>query len=184
MRYPTVFLDRDGVLNDDRVAGDGWVLTPSEMVLLPGAAEAVARLNRAGCVVIVVTNQSCVGRGLLDRAALGAIHDRLRAELARAGAHLDAIYTCPHRPDDGCACRKPRPGLLLRAAAERPIDFSRAVMIGDRQSDLEAAARVGCAGVLVLSGAGLASLADPSDSGPRPVHTAADLAAAVDWVLA
>ncbi|MBI2300031.1 MAG: HAD-IIIA family hydrolase [Armatimonadetes bacterium] len=162
----------------------GWVLQPDELVLLPGAGTAVARLNQAGVLVCAVTNQSCIGRGLLDLRVLGAIHDRLRLLLEAEGARLDGIYTCPHRPDDGCACRKPRPGLLLQAAARHRVDFSRAVVVGDNLTDIEAGRRTGCRTILVRTGDGATSLAALPAWAHQPDHLAADLPAAVDWILA
>src|SRR5438132_1097762 len=114
LRGVTVFLDRDGTLNRD----SGYVTTPDALVLFPGVVEALARLNRAGVRVVVITNQSGIARGLLDNSTLEQIHDRLRALLEAGGASLDAIYVCPHAPDEGCACRKPGTALAERAVAD------------------------------------------------------------------
>jgi mannose-1-phosphate guanylyltransferase / phosphomannomutase len=146
----TVFLDRDGVINEDTDLID----RPERLRLLPGAAEGIALLNRAGLEVIVVTNQPVVARGLCSLETLNAIHERLRAELALAGAHVDAIYFCPHHPEThhgegveslrvACACRKPQPGMILRAVRERGADLRASVLIGDRRSDRDAARRAG-----------------------------------------
>lgn len=181
----TVFLDRDGVINEEI----DLLATPDEFRLLPGAAEAVARLNAAGMTVVVVTNQSVVARGLCTPAGLEAIHDRMRDLLAGAGARVDAVYFCPHHPEthhrDGgdpalrvaCGCRKPAPGMLLRAAREHGIDLAAAVMVGDRPTDVLAARRAGVRSILVGS-------RPPADADPRPDARAASLSDAVDLLLA
>ncbi len=175
-----VLMDRDGVLNEDR---PDFVKHPGELVLIPGAAEAVARLNRAGIKVAVCTNQSCVGRGIVRPDMLEQIHVHLRERLARAGAHVDAIFVCPHAPWERCACRKPAPGLLRDALRRFRADPAEAVMIGDTRRDMEAAAAVGCARHLVRTGQGARTQADglPRDVLPVAVHD--DLAAAVAALL-
>ena len=153
-----VFVDRDGTLNEMVFDPDHGVLdspfTPDRLVLRPGAARFVAGLNRAGLAVIVVTNQPGLAKGALTVGGLQAIHQRLIELLAREGARLDAIYHCPHHPSGSvggdrqfvgeCDCRKPKPGLLLRAAAEREGDLARSYMVGDGTVDVAAgrAARV------------------------------------------
>jgi heptosyltransferase-2 len=176
----TVFIDRDGTLNRDT----GYVKTPDELDLLPGACKAVARLNRAGARVIVITNQSGVARGFFTLADLDAIHARLRAELAAAGASLDAIYYCPHHPDDGCLCRKPQPGLIERAIQDLGVDPSVAYVIGDQTRDVELARRIGARAVLVMSGPSSAeALENLKSEGAAPERVASSLAEAVDWIL-
>ncbi len=181
---PAVFLDRDGVLTRE----DEWVLAAAQVELLPGAARAVARLNAAGLPVIVVTNQSALARGWLDERGLRAIHARLGELLAAEGARLDAIYHCPHHPSEGegalrtaCACRKPAPGMLLRAAREHGLDLARSWMIGDALRDLEAAWTAGARAALVLTGKGAGEV---ERAVRRPDLVAADAAAAVDAILA
>jgi D-glycero-D-manno-heptose 1,7-bisphosphate phosphatase len=137
------FLDRDGVINK-RAPGDGYITRPQEFELLPGVAEAIALLNRAGFLVIVVTNQRGIARGLYSQSDLAQIHAKMKNDLAAAGAHLDAIYFCPHDREPPCDCRKPSPGMLLTAAAEHDIDLSNSWMIGDSDSDREAGRRAGC----------------------------------------
>ncbi|WP_265446747.1 D-glycero-alpha-D-manno-heptose-1,7-bisphosphate 7-phosphatase [Flexivirga meconopsidis] len=138
--FDIVFLDRDGTLNVHR---PGYIADPAELVLLPGAAGAVRRCNEAGCVVVLVTNQRGMATGELSREQLLAVHRRLVEELAAAGAHLDAIQVCPHQADS-CDCRKPRPGLLLRALDRAGwADPARCVLVGDQPSDLQAAAAAG-----------------------------------------
>lgn len=139
---PAAFLDRDGVLNH-RIPGDTYVTRPEELRVLPHAAEGVRELARRGYLTVVVTNQRGVGRGLMSLADLEAVHARLRAELAAGGARLDGIYACPHDRDAGCECRKPRPGLLLRAARELGIDLARSLLVGDSERDLEAGRAAG-----------------------------------------
>lgn len=144
-----VFLDRDGVLNRD---SDDFIKTPEELELLPGAAEAVARLNAAGFLCVVITNQSGIARGLFAEDALASLHVKLRAELAAGGGRLDAIYYCPHGPDDGCDCRKPATGMLLRAAEDHGVDLAASWVIGDRPGDIACGAAVGARAILVLTG--------------------------------
>jgi len=156
-KWSAIFLDRDGVICREV----SYLRSIRHLRLLPRAARSVRRLNQAGVSVILATNQSVVARKGLSPARLEEIHEELARRLAKAGAHLDAIYICPHHPTDGagkyrrvCACRKPKPGMLLRAAKEHGIRLSQSVMIGDKLSDLEAGRRAGCATVLVLSGQG------------------------------
>jgi D-glycero-D-manno-heptose 1,7-bisphosphate phosphatase len=158
---PALFLDRDGVLTRE----DDWVLAPHQVELLPGAAEGLRRLNLAGVPAVVVTNQSALARGWIDERGLAAIHARLAELLAEQGARVDAIYHCPHHPTAGagdltraCDCRKPEPGLLVRAARELGLDLSASWMVGDAGRDLEAAWRAGARAALVRSGKGAAEL--------------------------
>ncbi len=170
-----VFLDRDGVLNLETPA---FVRSLADWRPIPESLDAVARLSRADHPVIVITNQSGVGRGLLDRATLDAIHDRLRAQVEAAGGRVDAIYDCPHTPEDGCPCRKPRAGLLERAAREGGFALAGVPFVGDRWTDVEAARAVGARPILVGEGAGSAS-----GSVGDGVERYPDLAAFVDRYL-
>ncbi len=136
-----VLLDRDGVLNVDRA---DYVKHPGELVLLPGAAAAVARLNRAGYAVAVCTNQSPIGRGIFDEAMLARIHEALREGLAREGAKLDAIFHCPDAPGPHSTRRKPAPGMLIEALAMFAADAPATPFVGDSLRDLQAAAAIGC----------------------------------------
>ncbi len=176
-----VLIDRDGVLNEDRPDS---VKSPEELVLLPGAAEAVARLNRAGLPVAVVTNQSVVGRGLIDEAALARIHGALAEGLARSGARLDALIWCPDPPDRPTRRRKPGPGMLEEALARFEASPDEAVMIGDSLTDLQAAAAAGCARILVRTGKGRSTEAAGLPPDLLPVSVYDDLAAAVAACLA
>jgi len=151
-----VFFDRDGVLNIDH----GYVAEPERLEWIPGARRAVARLNAAGVLAIVVTNQSGVGRGMFDAAAVDAFHASMQQALARDGAHIDAFYVCPFHAEAKVAAfrhpdhpdRKPNPGMILRAMADWDIDPARAVLVGDKDSDLEAARRAGIAGLFFPGG--------------------------------
>jgi D-glycero-D-manno-heptose 1,7-bisphosphate phosphatase len=173
-----ILLDRDGVLNLDRPDS---VKSPAELVLLPGAAAAVARLNQAGRLVVVCTNQSVVGRGIIDEAKLAHIHDKLRAELVRAGARLDAVFHCPDHPQRPGPRRKPAPGMLREAMTRFRVAPSESVMIGDSLIDLEAAVAAGCARVLVRSGKGRATQVAGLPREVLPVAIHEDLAG---WVAA
>lgn len=143
-----VFLDRDGTLNEEV----GYVTRPELLTLIFGAAEAVAELCRTGWRVFLFTNQAGIGRGLCTEDDLTAIHAKLTAQIEAAGGTLSGIYYCPHAPDANCDCRKPLPGLLLRAAQEHDLDLCECVVIGDSQRDIAAGQAVGCKTVLVLTG--------------------------------
>jgi D-glycero-D-manno-heptose 1,7-bisphosphate phosphatase len=143
-----VFLDRDGTLNVKRPRGS-YVAHPDQLELLPGAAAAVARLNRAGLRTCLVTNQRGIALGLMSNADLDAVHERLVALLGAEGGRLDAIYACPHE-EGQCSCRKPAPGLLLRAQAEQPeIDFARSVIVGDAATDMQVGRALGLHTVMI-----------------------------------
>lgn len=147
-RLQAVFLDRDGVIN---VRRDDYVKTPEDFQILPAAAKAVATLTAAHIPVFVMTNQSAIGRGLMTEADLAAIHRAMLDILAEHGGRIAGIFHCPHTPWDGCECRKPRPGLLLRAAAEHELDLSWCLMIGDSESDMLAGQAAGCQAIRVGS---------------------------------
>lgn len=173
-----VFLDRDGVVT---VEGGAYVTRPDDLRLLSGAAEAVARLTAAGWPVFLFTNQAGVGRGCLTLETLEAIHARLCAEIGAAGGHLTSIYACIHAPEAGCDCRKPKPGLLLQAAAEHSLDLSACYVVGDSPRDIAAAHAAGCRALLVLTGH--TPVYDAATFPPPPPdHVFPDLAAAADWL--
>lgn len=150
-----VFLDRDGVVNEESA---DFVRSADQWHPLPGSLEAIARLCEAGYRVVIISNQSGLARGLFDRAALEAIHARLRSEVARFGGRIDGIFVCPHLPSAGCECRKPRPGLIRQAESALGLDARGAPFVGDRASDLRAARAAGCRPVLVESGRGFPEL--------------------------
>lgn len=147
---PAVFLDRDGTLVDD----PGFLRDPDDVRLLPGVTEALATLERAGYRLVVITNQSGIGRGLLTDSDLLAVNERIGALLAAAGVTIQAWRHCPHLPDDGCACRKPGTALHREVAEELAIDLAASWCVGDRLGDVTAAAALGGRGVLVLTGHG------------------------------
>jgi len=158
---PAVFFDRDGTLNVDA----GFITTAEQLELLPGAAEAVRAVNRAGYLAVVVTNQPVIARGDCTEAGLRLIHNKLETLLGREGAYLDKIYYCPHHPHAGysgerpelkieCECRKPKPGMIRHAAAEMRIDLARSWMVGDSTFDILAASQAGIRSVLVATGNG------------------------------
>lgn len=178
---PVVFLDRDGVINRD---SPDYIRSPGEFVFIPGSPQAIARLNRAGISVIVVTNQSGVKRGLFSPRTLALIHDKMVAGIRAVGGDIRDIFFCPHHPDEGCYCRKPRPGLLRQAQARYNLDLSAAVMVGDSATDMQAAWRAGCGTtVLVLTGNGETALRTLEQRKMAPDVVCADLAGAVDWIL-
>ncbi len=180
-KAPVVYLDRDGTLNFD----PGYLNQPEQLRLLPGAGQAVARLNRAGFKTVVLSNQSGLARGLITQDQLEAIHQRLRELLAKDGARLDGIFVCPHHPDEGCACRKPAPGLVHRAQRELGVSHDHAIVIGDKASDVELARNVGALAVFVRSGnVPEEEQARMAERGLAPDYVARDLTGAVRWILA
>ncbi len=146
-----VILDRDGVINRD---SSEFVKSVDEWIPLPGSIRAIAELDRAGFTVTVASNQSGIARGLLDRNALRAMHRKLRRLVAAEGGRVDRIVVCPHGPDDGCSCRKPKPGLLRRLARHYKTQLEGVPVIGDSLRDLQAAAKTGAGPILVRSGNG------------------------------
>lgn len=146
-----VILDRDGVINRDSAA---FVKTPAEWIPLPGSIQAIAALSAAGYTVTIASNQSGLARGLFDRNALRAMHRKLRRLVTSAGGHVDRIVVCPHGPDEGCDCRKPAPGLLMRLGRYYRTCLAGTPVIGDSLRDLEAAARAGARPILVRTGNG------------------------------
>ena len=176
-----VLLDRDGVINVDRPDS---VKTLDELVLIPGSAAAIARLNAAGIRVAVVSNQSVVGRGVIPPRQLDVIHERLAEMLAGEGARLDALYVCTDPAGAPSQRRKPRPAMLIEALQRFGVQPGQTPMIGDDLRDLEAAHAAGCLRVLVRTGKGAATQAAGIPTSLLPVAVHADLAAAVDALLA
>jgi len=175
-----VFLDRDGVINENRA---DHVKCWSEFRFLPGAIDAIARLSQTGVRVFVVTNQAIVNRGLVSRETVDGINHRMVREIAARGGCVEAVAYCPHRPDERCYCRKPQPGLLLRLARGHRLRLTDSVVIGDALSDLQAGAAVGCRTVLVLTGRGRDQLPQFKVAHVDRLTVALDLNAAVDLLL-
>lgn len=178
-----VFLDRDGVINEEV----DLLHRVDQLALIDGSAGAIARLNAAGVRVIVVTNQPVVARGLCTEADIDAIHAALERQLGDRGARVDAIYYCPHHENADlmeyrtvCSCRKPRIGMLAAAAERFGLDLGRSYVVGDRTADIQAGANAGCTTILVQTGYAGKDGKHPA----TPTHTCADLAAAVDFILA
>jgi D-glycero-D-manno-heptose 1,7-bisphosphate phosphatase len=182
-----VFMDRDGTISEEV----GYVNHVSRYRVFPFAAEAVRALNEAGWLAVLVTNQAGVARGYFKEELIGEVHGVLASELERGGARLDAVYYCPHHPTVGespyrfdCDCRKPRPGLLLRAARELDLDLSRCWMVGDRYSDTELARNAGARSALVLTGYGRGELEHQSQAwSHRPDLVAENLLEAVKKIV-
>jgi D-glycero-D-manno-heptose 1,7-bisphosphate phosphatase len=152
--------------------------------MFPFAAPAIRRLNEVNFATVVITNQSGVARGYYPESLVHAVHELMTTQLAEQGAHLDALYYCPHKGDDACACRKPKPGMLQRAAREHCLGLSRSYVVGDRYGDVELARNVGARGVLVRTGYGAGEIQWHSAKWPAPPDFIADdLASAVEWVL-
>lgn len=179
LSHAAVFVDRDGTLNQDA----GYITSPEQLVVFPGVPEAIARLNALPVKVILVTNQSAIGRGLMSEKDLEAIHARLSSILRPSGATIDGIFVCPHHPRECCACRKPQTGLIEEAVARFSLDLSQCFFVGDKRSDLEAAQKAGIPGILVMTSPYSAGAMQAGDEGKMPIaHVADTFARAVDWI--
>jgi len=181
MNNKIIILDRDGTINRD---SDDYIKSPEEWQPLPGALEAIARLSQAGWHLVIASNQSGLGRGLFDVATLNAMHTKFYKLLAAAGGRVDAVFYCPHGPEEACQCRKPQPGLFEQIRERYGLDLKGVPAVGDSLRDLQAGAAAGCDPHLVLTGKGEA-LRDQ----PLPAHFPAgtrvhpDLGAFADWLL-
>ncbi|MEW6562626.1 MAG: D-glycero-beta-D-manno-heptose 1,7-bisphosphate 7-phosphatase [Pseudomonadota bacterium] len=173
-----IILDRDGVINYDSAQ---FIKSPEEWKPIPGSLEAIARLSQADYRVVVATNQSGVGRGLFDMPMLNAIHDKMLKAVAQAGGRIDAVFFCPHTPEAGCNCRKPKSGMIEEIAARYNADLTGVPSVGDSLRDLQASAALGAQPILVLTGKGQKTQA----KGDLPEGTLVypDLAAAVDTLV-
>lgn len=171
-----VFIDRDDTLCKDV----HYCRRPEDLKLLPGAGEAVSRLNKAGFLVVVITNQSGIARGIITEEDLHRIHEKMKKDLVLHGAHVDRIYYCPHHPDDGCACRKPGTLLIERAVEDLDIQLEDSYMVGDRLFDMEMARRTGTTAVLVLPPE---RLGETEEAEAISSYVAPDLEEAVGWIL-
>jgi D-glycero-D-manno-heptose 1,7-bisphosphate phosphatase len=185
-RRPAAFLDRDGTIIRDV----NHLVDPREIRLLPGAAAAIRRLNAAGLPVVIATNQSVVARGMTDEPGVVAINDEVVRRLARRGALVAFVEYCPHHPEGKvsryrrrCHCRKPAPGMLLRAAEALSLDLSRSVVIGDSLADVEAGSAVGAITILLRRARGPSLRGRFHESGARADYSTTTLAKAVDWWL-
>jgi len=183
MSHPAVFIDRDGTIN----VNVHHLRRVEDLELIPGADKAIAKLNTADYIVIVITNQSAIARGLLTESGLAEIHTELQNRLAKSNATINAIYHCPHHPEYGdcitCNCRKPNPDMILRAAQEHNIDLSRSYMIGDSLSDLQAGWNAGCKSALVRTGYGEDVLAQIDEQTHNQIsHIGNDLLDVTHWI--
>lgn len=177
----TVFLDRDGTLNYD----PGYLKSAAELRLLPGVTTALARLKTAGARLVVITNQSGISRGFLTLKDLEAIHARLQGIFEQEDAALDAIYFCPHHPDDGCRCRKPGTAMVERAVSELQLDLKRSYVVGDHIRDVQLARNIGAKAVLLASGKVDAQALEALKSEQaEPNVIVTSMAEAAEWILA
>lgn len=176
-----IVLDRDGVINED---SDAFIKSPEEWSLLPGSAEAIARLTHARYQVVVATNQSGVARGYFDLGVLNRIHEKMQREVGSAGGRIDAIFYCPHGPDDGCECRKPKPGMFQDIEKRLQIKLNGVPAVGDSLRDLQAAQAVGARVILVRTGKGAKAEKQLIEAPfAESVDVFDDLAAVVDSLL-
>ena len=176
-----VFLDRDGVINKD---SKHYIKSLEEFKYLPKSLDAIKRLTEKGLPVIVITNQSAIGRNLMPFAELEKIHRKLINDVEAVGGEIRDIFFCPHTPDEACSCRKPKPGLILQAQRKYRIDLSFSVMVGDRAKDIETARNAGVKiAVLVKSGIETDEETVLEKKRITPDHIAANLWDAVDWIL-
>jgi D-glycero-D-manno-heptose 1,7-bisphosphate phosphatase len=178
-----IVLDRDGTINQDR---DDYVKSPEEWVPIPGALEAIARLNHAGWHTVVATNQSGIGRGLFDMATLNAMHLKMHQALAKHGGRIDAVFFCPHAPEEGCSCRKPMPGLIQQIHERYGVEAADVPVVGDVLRDLQAGAAAGSPTHLVRTG----KTAKMSDAQIAAIcaqvpgtHVHSDLDAFAEWMI-
>jgi len=173
---PFVFLDRDGTL----IVEKNYLHDPGGVEVIEGAAEAIRRLHDGGFGVALITNQSAIGRGYFGLERLQMIHQRLEDLLAADGATLDAIYVCPHTPDDGCACRKPGIDMITTAAGDHEVDLKRSFIIGDKECDIDCGINAGLTTILVRTGYGSRL---ETEIGERADYVADNLLEAADWIL-
>lgn len=181
MKKRTVFLDRDGVINED---SPDYILSIDEFSFIEGSPEAILKLNQAGFDVFLITNQSVISRGMLKREELDAIFQYMKDGLASYGASLKDIFYCPHKPEDRCNCRKPEPGLFFQAQRLYGMNFSESIMVGDSAKDIEAALAAGIKNsILVSTGNGKKDLPLLEKSGKLPDFAAKNLYEAVEYIL-
>ncbi|MGQ9454949.1 MAG: D-glycero-alpha-D-manno-heptose-1,7-bisphosphate 7-phosphatase [Armatimonadota bacterium] len=176
--HRAVFLDRDGVINEDR---PDYVKNVGELRVYSYVPECIRRLNEAGLKVLVVSNQQCVARGIVSYSDLEAIEHEITRLVKLGGGRIDGFYYCIHLASDKCKCRKPEPGLLIRAAHEHDIDLHQSIMIGDSEKDIVAGKQAGCRTILLLTGS--VSAADVPSLSCLPDYIAQDLSEAVDYAI-
>ena len=181
-----VFLDRDGTINEDV----GYPNQFSQINIYPDSFEAVRKINQAGFLAVIVTNQSGIGRGFITEGELQVIHQKIESAFSKHKAHLDGFYSCPHYPlssaplyRKNCSCRKPNPGLALQAASELNIDLESSYMIGDKVEDMLFGWNIKASSILVLTGFGQKSLSKLKKRGTQPAFVAKNLLEAVNWIL-
>ena len=173
-----IILDRDGVINQD---SDDYIRSAEEWQPIPGSLEAIAKLNLAGYTVVIITNQSGVGRGYFSSQDLTAMHQKMRALLNKHHGKIDKIYYCPHTPHDNCTCRKPKTGMFEQVADDYKIDLPSAINIGDSLRDLQAGQLMGCQNILVKTGKGTKTFKELEK--PNNIKVFANLSKAVDYIL-
>lgn len=175
-----VFLDRDGVINVNR---PDHVKSWDEFIFLPRVLDAIRRLASSEFVIVITTNQSAINRGTATEADIQDIHQRMRAEIERVGGRIEAVYHCPHKPDDGCECRKPKPGMFQRAARELNIDLAQSIVVGDASTDIVAAQTIGAKPILVLTGRGHTQHDEMTRNNHAGYLVVDDLLQAVEWIV-
>jgi D-glycero-D-manno-heptose 1,7-bisphosphate phosphatase len=186
MKRKAIFLDRDGTLNKDV----GYPNSFDAIEIYPYSYPAVRRINQSGLLAVVVTNQSGIGRGLIEEQRLVEIHQKMRDLFDTNNARLDAFYYCPHyihsqdpRYRKDCACRKPNPGMALQASEDLDIDLKGSYMVGDKTEDIEFGMAIDAVPILILTGHGQKALRKLAEKGVQPAHVAQNLLKAVDWIL-
>jgi histidinol-phosphate phosphatase family protein len=174
-----VFIDRDGTIIEDK----DFIKSPDEIEFIPGSIEALRILKKMGYKIIVISNQSGIGRGILTEKMVKEVNDSFIRQLREKGTSIDALYYCPHHPEDGCNCRKPETGMIRRAVAEHKLYLKEAVVIGDKLSDIEMGRRIGAKSILVLTGYGKKEREKLQDAMSKPDFIADDLLAAVKQLV-
>ena len=175
-----IVLDRDGVINHD---SDAYIKSKEEWIPIDGSLDAIARLNHGGYTVVVASNQSGLARGYFDIEALSSMHRKMDEMLTKVGGQVDAVFYCPHAPDDGCTCRKPKPGMLLEIGQRFNVSLKDVIFIGDSISDVKAASNANAKAVLVRTGKGVKAEKILQTDGKSNVPVYDDLAAAVTAIL-
>ena len=181
VRKPAIFLDRDGVINENR---SDYVKSWDQYSFLPNVFDALVQLATSDYLIIVISNQSPIGRGIVQKEVIEEINTKMIAEIQRRGGRIDAIYYCPHAPEENCYCRKPKPGLFSMATEKYGIDMAKSFFVGDTVSDVEAAFNAGCKPIMVLTGLGEDNRADLIERGYEgEVPVMSDLGEAARFIL-